>query len=260
VGGGWDTLGGNRGDDPDAYAFEDRQGSRPHRPGDGDDEPHYLGHRNRLRQRFVETGGDSLPDYELLELVLFRSVPRRDVKALAKALIARFGSFAEVLSAPSGRLVEVDGIGESIATDLKIVESAARRLTRGAVTKRTILASWSSVLDYCRTSMAFAEKEIFRILFLDKRNALIADEVQQVGTVDHTPVYPREVVKRALELSATAVILVHNHPSGDPTPSAADIAMTRDLADIARPLGIIVHDHIIVGRDGHASFKGLKLI
>jgi DNA repair protein RadC len=261
VGGGWDTLGGSVGDDPDAYAFEEQPGSRPHRPGgDGDDEPHYLGHRNRLRQRFVETGGDSLPDYELLELVLFRSVPRRDVKALAKALIARFGSFAEVLSAPTGRLVEVDGIGESIATDLKIVESAARRLTRGAVTKRTILASWSSVLDYCRTSMAFAEKEIFRILFLDKRNALIADEVQQVGTVDHTPVYPREVVKRALELSATAVILVHNHPSGDPTPSAADIAMTRDLADIARPLGIIVHDHIIVGRDGHASLKGLKLI
>jgi DNA repair protein RadC len=260
VGGGWDTLVGGHGDDPDAYAFEDRPASRPHPLGDGDDEPHYLGHRSRLRQRFVETGGDSLPDYELLELVLFRSVPRRDVKALAKALIARFGSFAEVLSAPSGRLVEVDGIGESIATDLKIVEGAARRLTRGAVTKRTILASWSSVLDYCRTSMAFAEKEIFRILFLDKRNALIADEVQQVGTVDHTPVYPREVVKRALELSATAVILVHNHPSGDPTPSAADIAMTRDLADIARPLGIIIHDHIIVGRDGHASFKGLKLI
>jgi DNA repair protein RadC len=157
VGGGWDTLGGGLGDDPDAYAFEEPSGSRPHR-GDTEDEPHYLGHRNRLRQRFVETGGDSLPDYELLELVLFRSVPRRDVKALAKALIARFGSFAEVLSAPSGRLVEVDGIGESVATDLKIVESAARRLTRGAVTKRTILASWSSVLDYCRTSMAFGRR------------------------------------------------------------------------------------------------------
>ncbi len=261
AGGGSDTLGGYLGDDPDPYAFAEEPGGRARKTGsEEEDEPHYLGHRNRLRQRFLDTGGDHLPDYELLELVLFRSVPRRDVKGLAKALIARFGSFAEVVSAPVGRLVEVEGIGESIATDLEIIESAARRLARGAVTKRTILASWSSVLDYCRTSMAFAEKEIFRILFLDKRNALIADEVQQVGTVDHTPVYPREVVKRALELSATAVILVHNHPSGDPTPSAADIAMTRDLADIARPLGIIIHDHIIVGREGHASFKGLKLI
>jgi DNA repair protein RadC len=154
----------------------------------------------------------------------------------------------------------VDGIGESVATDLKIVEAAARRLARGAVAKRPVLSSWSSVLEYCRTTMAFADTEQFRLLFLDKRNALIADEVQGTGTVDHTPVYPREVVKRALELTATAVILVHNHPSGDPTPSRADIAMTREIVAIAKPLGIAVHDHIIVGREGHASLKGLKLI
>jgi DNA repair protein RadC len=229
--------------------------------GAGDEgSPHYLGHRDRLRQRFSESGGISLPDYELLELVLFRSIPRRDVKALAKSLIARFGSFAETLSAPVARLMEVEGIGEAVATDIKIVEAAAHRLARGAVTKRPVLSSWAAVIDYCRTTMAFAEKELFRILFLDKRNAIIADEVQQVGTVDHTPVYPREVVKRALELSATAIIMVHNHPSGDPTPSSSDIAMTREIQEIAKPLGIQLHDHIIVGKDGHASFKGLKLI
>jgi DNA repair protein RadC len=225
-----------------------------------DDAPHYLGHRDRLRARFGEAGGEGLPDYELLELVLFRSIPRRDVKPIAKELIRRFGSFAEVLAAPAGRLRQVDGIGESVVLDLKIVEAAARRLARGAVTKRPILSSWSAVIEYCRTAMAFAEREQFRILFLDKKNQLIADEVQQSGTVDHTPVYPREVVKRALELAATAVILVHNHPSGDPTPSSADIAMTRDIITVAKPLGIAIHDHIIVGRDGHASLKGLKLI
>jgi DNA repair protein RadC len=196
----------------------------------------------------------------MLELVLFRSIPRRDVKAVAKTLIQRFGSFAEVIGAPIDRLREVDGVGDGVALDLKIVEAAARRMAKGAVTRRPLLSSWSAVIDYCRTAMAFAEKESFRILFLDKRNALIADEVQQTGTVDHTPVYPREVVKRALELSATALILVHNHPSGDPTPSAADIKMTKDLADIAKPLGIQLHDHIIVGKDGHASFRGLQLI
>jgi DNA repair protein RadC len=225
-----------------------------------DDAPHYLGHRERLRARFTEVGGDPLPDYELLELILFRSMPRRDVKPIAKDILKRFGSFAEALAAPPQRLMEVDGVGESVATDLKIVAAAARRLTRGAVAKRPVLSSWNAVLDHCRTAMAFADREQFRLLFLDKRNALIADEVQQSGTVDHTPVYPREVVKRALELSASAVILVHNHPSGDPTPSAADIAMTREIIDVAKPLGIAVHDHIIVGRDGHASLKGLRLI
>ena len=228
--------------------------------GSVDDAPHYHGHRDRLRARFAEVGGEGLPDYGLLELVLFRSIPRRDVKPIAKELVRRFGSFAEVLAAPAHRLFETDGVGESVASDLKIVEAAARRLAKGAVAKRPVLASWTAVLDYCRTAMAFGEREQLRLLFLDKRNALIADEVQQSGTVDHTPIYPREVVRRALELSATALILVHNHPPGDPTPSAADTRMTREIMDVAKPLGITVHDHIIVGREGHASLKGLRLI
>jgi DNA repair protein RadC len=222
--------------------------------------PHYHGHRDRLRARFAEAGGDGLPDYELLELVLFRSIPRRDVKPLAKELIRRFGTFAEVLSAPAHRLAEVEGVGEGVVLDLKLVEASARRIAKGAVARRPVLSSWTAVIDYCRTAMAFAEREQFRLLFLDKRNALIADEVQGSGTVDHTPVYPREVVRRALELSACALILVHNHPSGDPTPSPADVRMTREIIDAAKPLGISVHDHIIVGREGHASLKGLRLI
>jgi DNA repair protein RadC len=229
-------------------------------PGPVKAEPHYLGHRQRLRARFRAAGSDAVSDYELLELVLFRALPRRDVKALAKQLIARFGSFTEALAAPPERLAEVKGLGESAITDLKIVQAVAGRMARGEVKHREVLSSWPVVLDYCRTAMAFADKEQFRVLFLDKRNHLIADEVQQTGTVDHTPVYPREVVKRALELSSTAVILVHNHPSGDPTPSRADIQMTQAILDVAGPLGIAVHDHIIVGKDGHASLKGLKLI
>jgi DNA repair protein RadC len=222
--------------------------------------PHYHGHRERLRGRFREAGADALADYELLELILFRAIPQRDVKPLAKKLIEIFGSFAEVIGAPETRLKEVKGLGDAAITELKIVHASANRLARGQVKARTVLSSWSSVLDYCRTAMAFADKEQFRILFLDKRNQLIADEVQQTGTVDHTPVYPREVVKRALELSATAIILVHNHPSGDPTPSRADIQMTQSIVEVAKPLGISVHDHIIVGKDGHASLKGLRLI
>ncbi|MBX3512757.1 MAG: DNA repair protein RadC [Xanthobacteraceae bacterium] len=222
--------------------------------------PHYHGHRERLRSRFRESGPAALADYELLELVLFRAVPQRDVKPLAKELIERFGSFAEVISAPAALLKEVDGVGEAIVTELKVVEAAAQHLAKGRIKSKKVLSSWSAVIDYCRTSMAFADKEQFRILFLDKRNQLIADEVQQKGTVDHTPVYPREVVKRALELSATAIVLVHNHPSGDPTPSRADIQMTKTIIDVARPLGIEVHDHIIVGKEGHASLKGLRLI
>jgi DNA repair protein RadC len=213
-----------------------------------------------LRQRFLEAGSDAVSDYELLELVLFRAIPQRDLKPLAKDLIAMFGSFAEVIAAPRKRLGEIKGLGEAAIVELKVVQAAANRLARGQVKKRPLLSSWSNVLDYCRTAMAFADKEQFRILFLDKRNQLIADEVQQTGTIDHTPVYPREVVKRALELSATAVILVHNHPSGDPTPSRADIQMTQSIIDVAKPLGIAVHDHIIVGKEGHASFKGLRLI
>jgi len=230
------------------------------KPGLAEATPHYLGHRERLRERFLDAGPDAVTEYELLELVLFRAIPRRDVKPLAKALIAKFGSFAEVISAPESRLREVKGLGASAVTDLKIVQAAASRLARGQVQRKPVLSSWSAVLDYCRTAMAFEDKEQFRILFLDKRNQLIADERQQTGTVDHTPVYPREVVKRALELSATAIILVHNHPSGDPTPSRADIQMTQSILEIAKPLGISVHDHIIVGKDGHASLKGLKLI
>jgi len=222
--------------------------------------PHYYGHRDRLRERFRGAGSDALSDYELLELVLFRALPRRDVKPLAKNLITRFGSFAEVLSAPAERLAEVKGMGDAAITELKVVQAAAKRLARGEVQRRPVLSSWSNVLDYCRTAQAFADRAEFRVLFLDKRNQLIADEVQQVGTVDHTPVYPREVVKRALELSATAIILVHNHPSGDPTPSHADIQMTKQIVEVARPLGISVHDHIIVGKEGHASFKGLRLM
>jgi DNA repair protein RadC len=222
--------------------------------------PHYFGHRERLRERFLDGGPDAVTEYELLELVLFRAIPRRDVKPLAKALIAKFGSFAEVVSAERPRLREIEGLGEAAIAEIKIVQAAAGRLARGEVKKRTALSSWSAVLDYCRTTMAFADKEQFRVLFLDKRNQMIADEVQQTGTVDHTPVYPREVIKRALELSATALILVHNHPSGDPTPSRADIQMTQAIVEIAKPLGISVHDHIIVGKDGHTSFKGLKLI
>jgi DNA repair protein RadC len=229
-------------------------------PGLAEGQPHYLGHRERLRDRFREAGPEAVTDYELLELVLFRALPRRDVKPLAKTLIATFGSFAEAVSAPMSRLEKVKGLGQAAATELKIVQAAASRLVRGEVKRRTVLASWSAVLDYCRTAQAFADKEQFRVLFLDKRNQLIADELQQTGTVDHTPVYPREVVKRALELSATAIILVHNHPSGDPTPSRADIQMTQQIVEVARPLGISVHDHIIVGKDGHASLKGLRLI
>ena len=235
--------------------------SRSAKPtGPGEAKPHYHGHRERLRDRFREAGTQALSDYELLELVLFRAIPQRDVKPLAKDLIKEFGSFAEVISAPIERLKKVKGLGVAAATDLKIMHAVAGRMTQGAVKKRQLLTSWQAVLDYCRTAMAFADKESFRILFLDKRNQLIADEQQQTGTVDHTPVYPREVVKRALELSATAIILVHNHPSGDPTPSRADIQMTKAIIDVAQPLGISVHDHIIVGKDGHASFKAMKLI
>jgi DNA repair protein RadC len=222
--------------------------------------PHYRGHRERLRARFLTAGADALADYELLELVLFGAIPHRDLKPLAKELIATFGSFAEAISAPVERLEKIDGLGPASIAQLKAVQAAAARLTRGEIKRRQVLSSWSAVLDYCRTSMAFADRELLRILFLDKRNQMIADEVQQTGTVDHTPIYPREVVKRALELSATAIILVHNHPSGDPTPSRADIQMTQAIIEVARPLGIAVHDHIIVGKDGHASFRGLKLI
>jgi DNA repair protein RadC len=248
----------------EAWARGRMSGRKPDDSGDGvrgaePAEPHYHGHRERLRGRFRAAGEAALSDYELLELVLFRALPRRDVKPLAKRLIGRFGSFAEAIAAPPALLAE-EGLGDAAITEFKIVQAAAGRIARGALVRRQVLSSWSSVLDYCRTAMAFADKEQFRILFLDKKNQLIADEQQQSGTVDHTPVYPREVVKRALELSSTAIILVHNHPSGDTTPSRADVQMTQAIVDVARPLGIEVHDHIIVGRDGHTSLKAQQLI
>jgi len=227
----------------------------------GEDEaPHYHGHRQRLRARLREAGAAALADYELLELVLFRAIPRKDVKPLAKALIARFGGFAEAIAAEPPRLAEIDGMGAGAIAEFKIVEAAAQRLVKGAVTKRLPMGSFNEVVDYCRTSMAFGGREIFRVLFLDKKNGLIADEVQGSGTVDHTPVYPREVMRRALELSATAIVLVHNHPSGDPSPSSLDVKMTLDIIAIAKPLGVAVHDHIIVGRNGHASLRDMRLI
>lgn len=222
--------------------------------------PHYLGHRDRLRERFSTSGHQSLPDYEFLELLLFRLIPRSDTKPVAKALLARFGSLAEVLGAPENLLREVKGVGPAVALDLKIIAAAAQRMIRGELKGRETLSSWTQVLDYCRAAMAFENREHFRILFLDKKNTLIADEVQQTGTVDHTPVYPREVIRRALELSATAVVLVHNHPSGDPTPSRADIEMTKEIIDTGKRLGIAVHDHLIIGKKGYASMKGLLLI
>jgi DNA repair protein RadC len=218
------------------------------------------GHRERLRDRFMKGGADAVPDYELLELVLFRAIRRGDTKPLAKALIARFGSFAEVISAPVERLQEIKGVGDAVASELKLVRAAALRLAKGEVVNRPVLSSWTAIMDYCRSAMAFADREQFRLLFLDKKNQLIADEVQQEGTVDHTPVYTREVLKRALELSCSAIILVHNHPSGDPTPSMADVEMTKKIVSAADKLGIIIHDHIIIGRKGHASMRNLQLI
>ena len=240
------------------------------------EDPLHAGHRDRLRERFNAVGDAGVADYELLELVLFRAIPRRDVKPLAKAMIAGFGSFAETIAARPERLREIPGLGGSAITDLKIIEAAARRLTKGVVKSRPTLGSWTEVLDYCRAAMAFNEQEEFRILFLDKRNMLIGDEVQGRGTIDHTPVYPREVVRRARPppppgtpggggrgagpRAPTALVLVHNHPSGDPTPSTADIRMTHEIIGIAKPMGIAIHDHLIVGRHGHASLKALKFI
>ncbi len=218
------------------------------------------GHRDRLRERFANAGAEALADYELLELLLFRLIPRRDTKPIAKALLKRFGSLSRVLGAPPHLLREVPGIGASVAADLQVIAAVNQRMQKADLIGRNVLDSWSSVLAYCKSAMAEEPREQFRILFLDKKNALVADEVQQSGTVDQTPVYPREVVRRALELSSTAIILVHNHPSGDPTPSRADIEMTHKVIEACKPLAITVHDHIIIGRDGHASLRGMSLI
>jgi len=226
----------------------------------GEESKHYHGHRDRLRSRLREAGPAALADYELIELILFRAIPRIDVKPLAKGLVERFGSFADAIAAAPPRLAEVKGMTAGAITEFKIVEAAAQRFAKGAVKKRLPMGSWSEVVDYCRAAMAFENREIFRILFLDKKNGLIADEVQGSGTVDHTPVYPREVIRRALELSAAAIVLVHNHPSGDPSPSSQDVKMTQEIMAIAKTLGVALHDHIIVGRHGHASLKGMRLI
>lgn len=219
---------------------------------------HFHGHRERLRER-AGICLTALPDYELLELLLFRSIPRGDVKPLAKALLARFGSFAAVASASEAELRSVSGVGEAVALDLRLLHEATLRIGRGAIGKRTVVSSWSQLLDYVKVALAHEPREQFRVLFLDKKNQLVADEVMNHGTVDHAPVYPREVVRRALELSASAIILVHNHPSGDPTPSPPDIEMTRQIVEAARALRITVHDHLVVGRDRVASFRALGL-
>ncbi|MFC5386351.1 DNA repair protein RadC [Aquamicrobium segne] len=244
----------------DRRVLEEQTVSLKGTPGKTREKPHYLGHRERLRERFTASGPSALPDYELLELLLFRLIPRSDTKPVAKALLARFGTLAEVLGAPAHLLQEVKGIGPAVALDLKVIAAATQRMMHGQIKDREILASWPQLLDYCQAAMAFEEREQFRILFLDKKNGLIADEVQQTGTVDHTPVYPREVIRRALELSATAIVLAHNHPSGDPTPSQADIEMTKEIIETGKRLGIVVHDHLIIGKKRYVSMKGLLLI
>lgn len=231
----------------------------PDDPRDEHDTGH-AGHRARLRQRFLSAGAESLADYELLELLLFLAKPRGDVKPLAKRLIARFGSFAEAVSAAPDALARVEGMGEASIAALKTAQAAAARLLGGGLRDRPLLSSWSQLLDYCRVAMAHQPVEEVRLLYLDRKNRLIADERQGRGTVDHTPLYPREVVKRALELGASALIVVHNHPSGDPTPSQADIAMTRQLAEAAAALGLVLHDHLIVARGGHTSFRSAGLL
>ncbi len=217
-------------------------------------------HRKRLRDRFVNGGAHAVPDYELLELVLFRAIPRQDVKPLARTLIDTFGDFNGVVSAPRQRLMTVKGVGNAVVTELKIVEAAAHRLARGRVMKRHVVSSWEALIDYCHTIMSHRDTEQFRVLYLDTKNVLIADEQQAKGTLDHVPVYPREVVKRALELNAAALILVHNHPSGDPTPSQADIDMTKQIDAAAGALNIALHDHLIIGKSCEISFRAQGLL
>ncbi len=220
----------------------------------------HAGHRQRLRSRFLAAGGERLPDYEILEMVLFGAIPRGDVKPLAKRLLKRFGSFADVIAAPPETLSEVDGMGEASIAALKIVEAAAQRLGQETVMDSPVLSNWDRLIEYCRMRLGRAEREHFRVLFLNRKNVLIADEEQQRGTIDHTPVYPREVVKRALQLGASAIIMLHNHPSGDPEPSRGDIDMTREIRETAERLGILLHDHVIVTRTGHRSFKAMGLL
>ena len=223
-------------------------------------EPHYIGHRKRLKARFLKAGQGALADYELIELLLFLAVPRRDVKPMAKALLERFDSFAEVISAEPARLKEVPGVSDNVVIAFKMIREGALKLSQEQILGKPVVSSWQALLDYCRASMAFHNKEQFRILFLNRKNILIADELQQEGTIDHTPVYPREVIKRALELGASALILVHNHPSGDPTPSRDDIEMTKEIDEAGKKLGVTMHDHVIVAKGSYSSFKALGLL
>ena len=224
------------------------------------DRPDHLGHRERLRDRFLDRGGEALADYEMIELLLFQALPRRDTKPVARALIARFGSYAGVLRAPPRELLEVDGVGRAAAAAIRVVAEAATRLAREETLGGELLDSWDRLVAYLRIRLAHEKTECFRVLFLDTKNRLIGDEELHRGTVNHTPVYPREVMKRALELAATAVIMVHNHPSGDPSPSRADIKMTLQLRQLGQGLGIALHDHVIVARGGHASFRALGIL
>lgn len=222
--------------------------------------PHYHDHRERLRDKFARRGADAFDDYELLELILFQALPRIDTKPIAKALLSEFGSLAEVVAAPTEKLTAVKGIGPGAAQHLKILQQVSIRIGQSAVINRPVLSSWNALLDYCRAAMQFEGREQFRVLFLDKKNRLIADEVLGQGTVDRAPVYPREIVRRTLSHDATAIILVHNHPSGDPSPSRQDIELTNTIIDTVKPINVVVHDHLVIGRDDVASFKMLGLM
>lgn len=223
------------------------------------EKPHHTGHRDRLRERFLNAP-DSLPDYELLELLLFMVIPRKDVKPIAKHLIDRFKNINGVLNASLNELEAVDGISHNSATAIRAIRAAGLRLLKQNIMGRPVLNSWQRLIEYVEAAMANENREHFRIIFLNKKNEIIADEVQQTGTVDHTPAYPREIMKRALELGATAIILVHNHPSGDATPSPADVQLTKQIIKAAEPFDIVIHDHLIVSRNGTSSFKSLGLI
>lgn len=238
------------------FEFDPGAGSMPVVPRlDRLVEDHRKFHRQRLRQRFTKGGAAAVPDYELLEMLLYRAIRRGDTKPLAKRLLAAFGDLNHVLAAPPARLKEINGVGDAVVFELKLIEAIGHRMARAKVINKPLLSSWDALLDYCQSAMAHRDLEQFRILFLDRKNVLIADEAQQTGTVDHVPVYPREVVKRALELNASALILVHNHPSGDPTPSQADLDMTNAIRDAAEVLNIVIHDHLIIGKSATLSFR-----
>lgn len=230
------------------------------KPEKAEDIPHYKGHRQRLRARFIENGAQALQDYELLEMLLFMAIPRRDVKPLAKTLLSQFGSLPELMSAPHNAICSIDGVSENTATAIKTVTAIAERMMKQELMQKPLLNNWTRLMDYCHMSMAHETKEHFRILFLNKKNELIADEIQNSGTIDQTAAYPREILKRALEIGATAMILMHNHPSGDPKPSQADIEMTNNIIAAAKTFEIDVHDHVIIARNGYTSFRNEGLI